>query len=68
MKRIFLSLSLFAALTVAADTRIMVIADPHVMETSLFDDGSAATKMCAANPRVPEHSMFISRAPYFFRH
>lgn len=59
MKRIFLSLSLFAALTVAADTRIMVIADPHVMETSLFDDGSAATKMCEANPRVPEHSMFL---------
>ena len=57
MKKIFLSISLFAALSVAADTRIMVIADPHVMHTDLFDDGTAAQNMFAGNPRVPEHSM-----------
>ena len=37
----------------------MVIADPHVLDTTLFDDGSAFTSAAAGSSRVLEHSLAL---------
>lgn len=57
MKRvIFFVLSVLFCLTIEAQTRIAVIADPHVLAESLFDDGSAFEEAKSGNPRVVEYS------------
>ena len=57
MKRIlFFCLGLCLTCLIQAQTRIAVIADPHVLAESLFDDGSAFEKAKSGNPRVVEYS------------
>jgi len=57
MKRI---LSLAGAVALAtillAQTNIMIISDPHVMDPSLFDDGPAFTSYAEGEPKLVEHS------------
>ena len=53
---IFFVLSVLFCLTIEAQTRIAVIADPHVLAESLFDDGSAFEEAKSGNPRVVEYS------------
>ena len=53
---IFFVLSVLFCLTIEAQTRIAVIADPHVLAESLFDDGSAFANAKSGNPRVVEYS------------
>ncbi len=57
MKRIpFFCLGLCLTCLIQAQTRIAVIADPHVLAESLFDDGSAFENAKSGNPRVVEYS------------
>ncbi len=55
-RRLFFCLGLCLTCLIQAQTRIAVIADPHVLAESLFDDGSAFEKAKSDNPRVVEYS------------
>ena len=60
MKKVsFILVALSLTLTIQAQTRIAVIADPHVLATSLFDDGSAFENAKNGNSRLIEHSQFL---------
>ena len=60
MKRIlFFCLGLSLACFIQAQTRIAVIADPHVLATSLFDDGTAFENAKSNNARLIEYSQFL---------
>lgn len=57
MKRIlFFCLGLSLTCLIQAQTRVAVIGDPHVLATSLFDNGSAFENAKNSNPRVVEYS------------
>ena len=60
MKRIlFFCLGLSLTCLIQAQTRIAVVADPHVLATSLFDNGSAFENAKNGSSRVIEHSQFL---------
>ena len=60
MKRIlFFCLGLSLACFIQAQTRIAVVADPHVLATSLFDDGTAFENAKSSNARLIEYSQFL---------
>lgn len=60
MRRSFTLILLFLpfALYLSAQSplRLMVVGDPHVLDTSLYDNGSAFTSAAAGSPRVLAHS------------
>ena len=60
MRRVFfLFLGVALGVLLQAQTRIAVIADPHVLATSLFDDGSAFENAKNGSSRVLEYSQFL---------
>lgn len=58
-KALFLFVAFTLILTIQAQTRIAVIADPHVLATSLFDNGAAFESAKNGNSRLIEYSQFL---------
>lgn len=58
-KALFLLVACTLTLTIQAQTRIAVVADPHVLATSLFDNGSAFESAKNGNSRLIEYSQFL---------
>ena len=58
-KALFLFVAFTLTLTIQAQTRIAVIADPHVLATSLFDNGTAFESAKNGNSRLIEYSQFL---------
>lgn len=58
-KALFLFVAFTLTLTIQAQTRIAVIADPHVLATSLFDNGAAFESAKNGNSRLIEYSQFL---------